>query len=118
MVLRGECAPCLTRCLGIETRNALATIPSGTSARGERRSPRSLLKTSFRMSNTVHQSIENLIQRVRGEYLEMPGLRLTGAQASRLWDLDRTTCQRLLNVLLDMRFLTRSDDGRYRRAEF
>ena len=68
------------------------------------------------MRNVAHQSIENLIQRARGEYLEMPGLRLTDAQAARLWGLDTTTCQRLLHTLVDSQFLTRTPDGRYRRA--
>ena len=61
--------------------------------------------------------IEHLLKRIRGEFLEMPGLRLTSAQASRLWGLDAATCQRLLRTLVDSRFLTRTSDGRYRRAE-
>jgi hypothetical protein len=62
-------------------------------------------------------SIDDLIRRVRGEYLEMPGLKLTSAQASRLWGLDQRTCQKLLHTLLDARFLTCTADGRYSRAE-
>jgi hypothetical protein len=69
------------------------------------------------MRTAVHPSIEDLLKRVRGEYLEMPGLRLTGAQASRLWGLDSTICQRLLDALRDAQFLTRTSDGRYVRAE-
>ena len=34
--------------------------------------------------------MEALVQRVRGEFREMPGLRLTFAQACRLWQLDPT----------------------------
>ncbi len=64
-----------------------------------------------------HHSIENVLQRVRGEYVEMPGLQLTSAQASRLWGLDTTTCRILLRTLVDSRFLTRTRDGRYRRAD-
>ena len=29
-----------------------------------------------------------LLARVRGEFLEMPGLQLAAAQAARLWDVD------------------------------
>ncbi len=58
---------------------------------------------------------ERLIQRVTGEYLEMPGLRLTTAQAQRLWNLDQLTCQSLLNALIDLKFLVRTSDGRYAR---
>ncbi len=38
-----------------------------------------------------------LLRRARGEYREMPGMRLTIDQAMRLWDLDRQTCQALLS---------------------
>ena len=69
------------------------------------------------MNDSRHQSIDNLIPRARGEFLEMPGLRLTGAQASRLWGLDSRTCQKLLHTLVDAKFLTCTTDGRYRRAE-
>ena len=61
----------------------------------------------------VPEAIEALLQRARGEYLEMPGLRLTLAQAARLWDLDRTTCQRLLHALTHARFLARTADDAY-----
>jgi hypothetical protein len=54
---------------------------------------------------------------VRGEYLEMPGLRLTRDQATRLWGLDSRTCQNLLHTLLDARFLICTADGRYSGAE-
>jgi len=65
----------------------------------------------------VHDSIDDLVQRVRGEYLEMPGLRLTSEQASRLWGLDAQTCQQLLRRLTRAQFLTLTADGHYRRAE-
>jgi hypothetical protein len=71
----------------------------------------------FLMNGSRHQSIDDLIRRVRAEYLEMPGLRLTSTQASRLWGLDSLTCQRLLHTLLDAQFLTCTNDGRYSRAE-
>jgi hypothetical protein len=69
------------------------------------------------MNDSRHQSIDDLIPRIRAEYLEMPGLRLTSAQASRLWGLDSRTCQRLLHTLVDAYFLTCTPDGMYRRAE-
>ena len=65
----------------------------------------------------LRQSMDDLIVRVRSEYLEMPGLKLTTAQASRLWGLDQSTCQILLGTLMDSQFLTRTRDGHYRRAE-
>ena len=56
---------------------------------------------------------ENLLQRIQGEYLEMPGLRLTPAQAQRLWGLTRHECESLLRTLLDSQFLRRTRDGSF-----
>jgi hypothetical protein len=41
-----------------------------------------------------------LRERVRGEYLEMPGLRLTLAQAARLFDLELRLCSQVLETLV------------------
>jgi hypothetical protein len=57
-----------------------------------------------------------LLIRAKGEFLEMPGLQLTCAQAQRFWGLDSVTCDRLLTALLDEKFLTCGPDGRYRRV--
>jgi DNA-binding GntR family transcriptional regulator len=46
-----------------------------------------------------------LLNRIRGEFLEMPGLRLTCEQAQRLYGLDRALCQRALDRLVDAGFL-------------
>jgi hypothetical protein len=54
-----------------------------------------------------------LLSRIRGEYLEMPGLRLTLAQASRLWQVDAATCHEALDALLTERFLHRTAEGAY-----
>ena len=56
-----------------------------------------------------------LVERIRAEYIEQPGLRLTEAQASRLWRLDEPTTQLALSELTDAAFLQRSEDGRYAR---
>jgi hypothetical protein len=53
---------------------------------------------------------------VRGEYVEMPGLRLTQAEARRLWGLDDRVCAKVLQALVDERFLRITGDGRYVRA--
>jgi len=52
-----------------------------------------------------------ILQRVYGEFLEMPGLRLTARQAQRLWGLDEQTCAELLEHLVDAKFLCRSAHG-------
>jgi DNA-binding IclR family transcriptional regulator len=49
----------------------------------------------------------------RRAFLEMPRLRLTTAQAQRLWDLDRAGCEMLLGRLVDTGFLRCAPDGSY-----
>jgi hypothetical protein len=56
---------------------------------------------------------ESLLARIRGEYREMPGLRLTSAQARRLWQLDAGVCQAILTSLIQEGFLTRTADGAF-----
>lgn len=60
-------------------------------------------------------SRDEILRRIRGEFLEMPGLRLTCAQAVRLWTLDAPLCVELLESLTRERFLQRRDDGTYAR---
>ena len=38
--------------------------------------------------------------RVRAEFREMPGLKLTPAQAARLFDLEPARCERVLDALI------------------
>lgn len=57
-----------------------------------------------------------LLRRIKAEYTEMPGLRLTVAQAGRLWGVDATACLDLLERLITERFLQRRPDGTYTRA--
>ena len=61
--------------------------------------------------------IEDVLQRVQGEFSEMPGLCLTAAQAQRLWGLDRELCDRLLTALVDTRFLVKRRDGSFIRVD-
>ena len=49
-----------------------------------------------------------LLTRVYGEFIEMPGLRLTLAQASRLWNVKLATSAQLLDRLVDESFLRRA----------
>ena|SRR5579862_8185596 len=63
--------------------------------------------------NLVIVSREQILRRICDEYLEMPGLRLTSAQAQRLWGLDADTCTQLLQSLTEQHFLHRRNDGSY-----
>ena len=61
--------------------------------------------------------IDDVLQRIQGEFLEMPGLRLTSAQARRLWGLERDVCDALLGALVDVKFLSQTRDGAFVRME-
>jgi hypothetical protein len=58
---------------------------------------------------------EVALRRVFNEFLEMPGMQITCAQGQRLWGLDETTCKRLLDLLVEARFLCRPHNGAYSR---
>ncbi len=56
-----------------------------------------------------------LLTRIRAEYLEMPGLRLTLGQAQRLCGVERALCTRVLDALVAERFLCVKANGMYAR---
>ena len=56
-----------------------------------------------------------IVLRARSEYIEMPGMRLTVPQASRLFHLQQDVCAHVLNSLVEEGFLNRQDN-RYARA--
>ena len=61
--------------------------------------------------------IDEVLQRIQGEYVEMPGLSLTTAQAQRLWGLERDVCDALLGALVDAKFLSQTRDGSFIRLD-
>jgi len=63
------------------------------------------------------RTIQDVVRRIRGEFLEMPGLRLTPEQARRLWRLDETSCDAVLGALVDAHFLARTRDGAFVKDE-
>ena len=65
---------------------------------------------------TRPDELEFLVARAKSEFIEMPGLRLSIDQGSRLWGLHREECEAVLRVLVDRKFLSVSADGTYRRA--
>ena len=62
------------------------------------------------------RAFEQLVTRVKSEFVEMPGLRLTLEQSSRLWGLERADCEAVLQVLVHRKFLSVKTDGTYGRA--
>ena len=55
----------------------------------------------------------DLRRRAKAECMEMPGLKLTAAQASRFWHLDTASSVALLDAMVDDGFLYRARDGAY-----
>jgi hypothetical protein len=66
----------------------------------------------FMSPHELHAAVE----RVRCEFLEMPGLRLTLPQAARLWGLDLPSCEAVIDVLIRSDFLRRTTTGAVTRA--
>jgi hypothetical protein len=66
----------------------------------------------------VHHELvlQKLTQRIREEFEEAPGLRLSVDEASRFWDLDEMTCHVVLKRLRANGFLATDCDHRYRQA--
>jgi hypothetical protein len=58
----------------------------------------------------------SLLKRIRAEYLEMPGMRLTVEQAQRLFGVERASCVTLLDALVADRFLCVTFNGAYARV--
>jgi len=56
-----------------------------------------------------------LLLRIRAEFTEMPGLKLTLPQASRLFQLERARCQMMLSSLVATGQLARRGDTFVRR---
>jgi len=62
------------------------------------------------------KSVHDVLNRLRAEYLEMPGLQLKPEQAQRLCGIERAMCQLALDSLVDERFLHVKSDGHYARS--
>ncbi len=60
--------------------------------------------------------VATVVERIRGEFNEMPGLQLTIAQAAKLWGLDQTSCHRVIQTLVDTAFLRWTPAGTIVRA--
>ena len=62
------------------------------------------------------RTIEDVLNHLRAEYMEMPGLRLKAGQVQRLCGIEQTMCQQVLDSLLESKFLCLKPDGAYARA--
>jgi hypothetical protein len=59
--------------------------------------------------------MELILERLRAEFLEMPGLRLTAQQVHRLCGVEPATCRAALDILVLEKFLCAKPDGTYTR---
>jgi hypothetical protein len=69
--------------------------------------------TASAAADTFHEAV----RRARAEFLEMPGLKLTAAQAARLWSVDPALCGQVLSALVESRFLAPTSNASFVRAE-
>jgi hypothetical protein len=61
------------------------------------------------------RTVQDVIERLRAEFVEMPDLRLSSEQVERLCGVEHTMCQSILDALVDAKFLCRKPDGIYAR---
>jgi len=54
-----------------------------------------------------------LAQRLKAMYQEMPGMRMSAADAARLAGLEPSVCLDILEALADVHFLKRGHDGTF-----
>ena len=59
---------------------------------------------------------DRLLERIRGEYLEMPGMTLRLEQVARLCGVERSICKGVLDALVELEFLCVKADGAYARV--
>jgi hypothetical protein len=61
------------------------------------------------------RTVSDVLDRLRGEFMEMPGLRLTAEQVQRLCGIERTMCHMVLDSLVESEFLCVNPNGQYAR---
>ena len=83
------------------------------------------VQRSIMSTETIDRQLESanlaarmspIIWRIQCEFNELPGLKLTEAQARRLWALDGHACHLVLRTLIERRFLRRTASSMYVRA--
>jgi hypothetical protein len=68
------------------------------------------------IDGNLSDSFGDALRRARAEFTEMPGLQLTEAQAARLWCFDAALCSRVLEQLVEARFLVRTRNASFVKA--
>jgi hypothetical protein len=65
---------------------------------------------------TMTLSLQDVLERIRAEYREMPGMALTRAQVERLCGVEVANCRLALELLVQSHFLSLSAGGMYVRV--
>ena len=58
-----------------------------------------------------------MVSVIRSEFEEMPGMHLTRQQFGRLWNLEGTECERIIDELVADGFLTADPKGQLHRTD-
>jgi hypothetical protein len=95
--------------MGIQESTWEITPRSGAAGRGRDASSSSAAAAAAAAAD----GLSPLALRVRGEYREMPGLRLTIRQAARLFGIAPDVAGAVLDELRHLSVLARSDDGTF-----
>jgi DNA-binding IclR family transcriptional regulator len=66
--------------------------------------------------STLRNATDHIISAIRGEFDEMPGMKLTHEQICRLWHLEHHEAERVIRSLTRSGFLRRDGQNRYGRA--
>ena len=56
---------------------------------------------------------QRVLERLRAEYLEMPGMKLSIEQVQRLCGIEQTMCELVLDALVKANFLCLKSDGTF-----
>lgn len=64
-------------------------------------------RTAGSTLHTVEREFATLLRRARADYREMPGLILNRAQMQRLWGVDGTLCDAVIESLVQARVVRR-----------
>jgi DNA-binding IclR family transcriptional regulator len=57
--------------------------------------------------------VMQLVERLRGTFLEMPGTRVSVSQAARLTGVEPSLCHEILEILTHSHFLKSAQDGTF-----
>ena len=64
---------------------------------------------------TRRNRLEDLVVQMQNDFLDIPALELTLAEARQRFDTDDETCEAVLDALVDARVLARAQGGTYQR---